>query len=629
MSRLQRSSLRASVTSAQLTTLFKTPILVLAFTRHVTSAVYFATISVTYKSANQEDLRSVQAYAPGIVGTIMGLLSLMHVYGLAWTVRRVCCLQRRGAASPVGRFLNSIMSPTTQLTLFHTIDVVSQSYQAGRMSFFLVDRRYAMSFAMLVSAYCLVTPWFLFTKHTVARRSLVLLINNALGFVLNSAFPIALFIFQALRLVILDRHVQNDDKFVTVSLLIGRYIMVSSPADLFSKIASQCLSCVSIRSLVQSVTTKAPSARYPSRYSPPAAIVCGPPAALPLDSFSLQFRHRRHMLWYLIANLAWGITIVACAGAANFLRTPCPDYCMLATSPWLDLTCSCVHVELNCALRGIRGTTVDEYIRPRDIGTSLFTLNVRRCDLPHGVPIAALQPFQSLFAVFLYMTNITDWPLDPIGLTWPPSLTVLHIRGSNLQHIPQAFAVLPPNIVYLRVEGGHITSIPDAMFIAWANVSSLSLSNLQLAQIPSSIATFQELVSLELRGNELTNVPLIDPVTGTSPSLLTSVDLSANHFDHVPLDFVMLLPGVQFELSSNPIAALPPSLNPQLLTTRQLILDDTPFCNSAALSYCLPKCAKQCETQLLGDYRCDMVCYSGACNWDYGDCSSFGLSLDV
>ncbi|RHY23566.1 hypothetical protein DYB32_009137, partial [Aphanomyces invadans] len=252
-----------SATSVYLTTLFKGPTIVLAIARHGLSGLFYAAVYAVYKLANQKDLRSVQAFAPVVVGPIMGALALLHIYGLAWTVLLVRCrtTPRRKASFIPTVFVSPLkvhLSQPAQLIIFHSIDVVCQSYQAYRMSYYLVDRRYAITFAMVVSAYCLITPWFLFAKHAVARRSLVLLLNNCLGLVLNSIFPIFLFLIQALKLVILDRKFQNDDKFVTVSLLVGRYLMVTSPTDLISKIVMQCLSCLSIRRLVQSVTNPMP-----------------------------------------------------------------------------------------------------------------------------------------------------------------------------------------------------------------------------------------------------------------------------------------------------------------------------------------------------------------------------------
>ncbi|RHY25321.1 hypothetical protein DYB32_008386, partial [Aphanomyces invadans] len=346
------------------------------------------------------------------------------------------------------------------------------------------------------------------------------------------------------------------------------------------------------------------------------------------NSLQLQFRQRRWFLWYLLLNLAWGTTIVIFAAAATYFRAQCPDYCVLETSPWFDLTCSCVYVEVNCAIRGIPGATIDEFIEPTTVGTSLFTLNVRRCDLPHGIPIAALQPFHSLFGMFLYMTNLSVWPADPTGLLWPPTLAALHVRGSHLHEIPEAFAVLPPQIVYFRLEGGNISTIPEAIFQAWANLSSLALSNLQLTDLPPRLGMFTGLMSLELRGNLFSSVPFLASDMDAMP-WLQSVDLSANNIGHIPLSLATAWEKVALQLSSNPIATVPDAFDRRRLNAREVIMDDTPFCASRPVAaYCLPKCARQCDNNLLGNYRCDEVCYSQACSWDKGDCAAYGLSSD-
>ncbi|CAK4829893.1 unnamed protein product, partial [Aphanomyces euteiches] len=92
------------------------------------------------------------------------------------------------------------------------------------MSFYLVDTRMSFVFAFVVSLCCLVTPWLLLSKNAFLRRSLLLLVDSYFGFFLSTGFPFLLLLVYTIRIVFLDRNLQNDLPTVTKTLLFHKYI---------------------------------------------------------------------------------------------------------------------------------------------------------------------------------------------------------------------------------------------------------------------------------------------------------------------------------------------------------------------------------------------------------------------
>ncbi|KAF0696187.1 Aste57867_13047 [Aphanomyces stellatus] len=236
-----------------------------------------------------------------------------------------------------------------------------------------------------------------------------------------------------------------------------------------------------------------------------------------------------------------------------------------------------------------------------------------------------LASFQRLYGIYISFCNMIEWSPDAnstVGL--PASLTALRLRYTNLTAVPTVLAVVPPNLVYLRLESMPISTIPNIYFKAWANISSISLNDINLTQIPDALANSSTLEWLERKGNSITSVPL-----DWQPrlDLLQTVDLSGNALEEGPWHLAKT--GLVLDLSSNPIATVPSVVDIDLLKKRYVILDDSPYCSASPpviQEACKPKCAHLCETARIGDANCDWPCYVEACQFDGGDCDSYGLS---
>ncbi|KAG9404561.1 hypothetical protein AC1031_004764 [Aphanomyces cochlioides] len=545
----------------------------------------------------------------------MGFIGLLHAYGLVRTFRR----RRRGSPAAGGPWASVLcvqtfakwLTESKQLPLFHSFEVVCHSYQAYRMSFYLVDHMAAFSFAAVTSLYCLVIPWCLFASDTFVRKSLVSFIASALSFVLATAFPIGLYLSRAFQYVFVDPQLRLDSAFITTIMLLGRYLVVSSPLDLMTKVTQQLSSFLAVCRLADLLR--------PPRTSTTTTTSAIESKARLNDSFGLQFNNCRLLILYLVVNLIWGAVILLCAGLAMWKREICPTTCVLSVAPWFDVQCNCVYSFVNCATQATDANfTMDNVFNPDLMGTSLLNILIARCPVRDGIPVELLAPFKDLNSILF--SNMKQWPA-PGTSKLPDSLSMLSIRYSNLTTIPDVVcgSHVPSYLDTLRIEGAPgLSSVPLSCINAWTSLSILALPTLNLTEIPDAIVALPNLQTLEFRGNNLTRFPLVPE---GSLKKLKQLDLSANALQDAPWSLASTLTTI--ELSSNPIFAVPSSIA-SLVASRKVILDDTPYCQSLN-SACYAKCARLCLSSFVGDKRCDWECYNAACQFDRNDCAKFGF----
>ncbi|KAF0701009.1 Aste57867_8455 [Aphanomyces stellatus] len=589
------------------------PVLGLAMVKHIVSCIYFTLMCFLYATTSPADLRAIEAYAPNALGVFMGCFAALHGYGLT----RTCRIHASRSKLWTNRWhsLDRFLSPSSQLTLFHLINVACQSYQAYHASHYLVDSVNAIGFVVVVALNCIVTPWFLHSKHKVVRHSVVPLVDSFFGFFLSTLFPSYVLAYPAMCYNVGASHTQGND-FTTRLILASRCFLVTSPLDLVTKTVIQFSSFASLRKLVEFTHVPKVVRKIDPR------ITSSRTSSL-IEHFQLEFHHKRLHFAYTLGAAMWGIYILAVSTTATlYARHTCPDTCVLAFAPWWTSTCQCAFFVLNCALKNVTGDSIDSFLQPDALGRMLFFMDIRRCALPRGIPLATLAPFQRLYGLHVLYSNMSEWsPLNTSATTLPDSLADITIRYSNLTAVPVVLTTTPACLQYLTLEGATISEIPDSFFKAWVNVSQLVLNAINLTTIPLALTGMVNVQFLQLKGNNLTSIP---PTWHPTLPRLELLDLSANAFTDAPWS-VAQDGMVTLELSSNPIASIPASVDAQLITKANIVLDDTPYCATPGAAPCLPKCSSMCQVKLIGDGRCDWPCLSAACGYDDGDCDSYGF----
>ncbi|KAF0696448.1 Aste57867_12799 [Aphanomyces stellatus] len=589
--------------AVQLKLLFRRPVRLLAVSKHLLSGIYYLIMSYLYATLSASNEKASQAFAPTAMVAVMGLFVGLHIFGLL----RSC----QGQA-PRSRLWSRhswpvyCLSTSTRLMIFHFLDVLCQSYQAFRVSEYLVDRTSAFSFAFFVSLNCLITPWFLVSKHIVVQESVVPLIQSLLGFVLSTLFQAYVVLVPVVYYTLSVSH-QYDDKLNTRIVLLSRWILVTSTLDFVTKVIIQFSSYVALRQLVESINV--PLRSTSSQTTPMAKY------------FQLEFNHNRNRLVYAVGMSFAGVALLGTSAAANWGRHRCPTTCVFELAPWWTSTCECAYVEINCVMQNTRGDTIDSFLQPSQLGSRVFCIDIRQCALSTGIPVALFAPYQNLFGLYISFSNMTQWLPDSNSTPFPDSLAAFRIYYSNLTAIPEVLAMIPPNLVYLRLEGAAITTIPDEYFKAWAGVTTLALNDMQLMEIPDALAAnLATLEWLELRSNSITSTPV---QWLAQHNQLTTVDVSGNSIRDGP--WHLAKPGIVLALSSNPIATVPSYVDATLLAKRSILLDDTLYCKTNPSDACQSICARMCETKWIGNGKCDWSCFTSACQFDDGDCNSLGL----
>ncbi|KAF0682304.1 Aste57867_25560 [Aphanomyces stellatus] len=158
----------------------------IAIVKHVAMILDSFTSLAFYATSSTVNARSLHIYAPEAMIAATAGFAVLRMYSLTRIWRVV------GPRNPwfqVWRHPNfdSLAGPL-QLTLFHFADVSCQSYHAYHASQYIVDSASAFGFSVVVSLNCLVTPWFLLTKHKYVQRSLVPLLQSIFGFLLSTIF---------------------------------------------------------------------------------------------------------------------------------------------------------------------------------------------------------------------------------------------------------------------------------------------------------------------------------------------------------------------------------------------------------------------------------------------------------
>ncbi|KAF0696447.1 Aste57867_12798 [Aphanomyces stellatus] len=443
--------------TTELKLLLQRPVRLLALSKHLVSSIYYLIMTYLYVTLSATSKRALQAYAPTAMVAVMGSFALLHVYGLF----RTC----RGAPTKTWFWSKHTFWPalcassSSRLMFFHFVDVLCQSYQAYHVSEYLVDRTSAFSFAFFVSLNCLITPWFLVSKHKVVQESVVPLVQSLLGFILSTLFQAFVFIAPALYFSLSVAH-QYDDQFNARIMLVSRYMLVSSPLDLVTKVFIQLSSYAALRKLVESIHV-VPHVGHPKLGTNMS------------KHFQLEFYTNRSRLVYAVCVSCWGLGILGLSITANWNRSTCPTTCVYEFYPWSSFTRECAYVEINCAKQNTPGDTINSFLEPSQLGLRLFCIDIRRCALRNGISMANFVPFQHLYGLYISFSNMTQWTHDPTASAarFPESLTAFRISYSDLAVIPAVLAPAPPNLVYLLIEGTEISAIPNEYFQAWAKVS--------------------------------------------------------------------------------------------------------------------------------------------------------------
>jgi internalin A len=149
--------------------------------------------------------------------------------------------------------------------------------------------------------------------------------------------------------------------------------------------------------------------------------------------------------------------------------------------------------------------------------------------------------------------------------------------GSRVAFVRSELATLPgwlikPNLITLNLRGNELTSLPES-FGKLSALDTLNLSSNELQTLPDSFGNLASLTVLNLSDNWLTRLP--DSI-GNLTSLIT-LDLSGNRLSAIPESIGNLTALTKLDLSYNQLTKLPWQLADLLTSGLQVNLEGNPL----------------------------------------------------
>ncbi|KAF0713904.1 hypothetical protein As57867_004152, partial [Aphanomyces stellatus] len=351
--------------------------------------------------------------------------------------------------------------------VFNLVEIACQSHQAYTLFDVLPEHSKAISYLVVVILYSFVSPLILFVRNTRVKTTLINLADSIFSYALSCGHPMFALVLCAFEFVFLDPNINHNNLLCTNMILLARTQTIGDRFDYACKVAMHVGTFIALYRVTRSLELDTQS------YS---SITDSRQPRLSLPKLKL-------LRLNLYVNVAWGCLLTAVLVRSLVSGQPCPPTCVANVRPLFDDTCQCAYVNINCKLVNI--TDPISFLNTSAIGTHLLYLEIRRCDLPTGLPPAALAPFPSLEKIIVLYSHMETWD-GPL----PPSVMSLMIRFSHLRTIPRALHVnVPPQLVALVLEACFIPSIPDSVIRAWSTVERLYLLNISLQALPSSLAT--------------------------------------------------------------------------------------------------------------------------------------------
>ncbi|KAF0687524.1 Aste57867_20737 [Aphanomyces stellatus] len=590
---------------------------------HIFIALYLLIWVALYLGLPASSIRSGNIYAPTVSGAIMASFVVLHLYGLCQCSGQsnksveiaVAPLASTGQMETRLAYATHVVSTYQDIivVVFNLFEIACQSLRVLLLADNITQPFYLVTYTSLIVLYAMLSPLFLFVRNTSTKDKLV----NALDFVFTFSLSVGLpFLSVGVEWLVFavkkDPTYTQDNGWYTRILALGRLLVISSPLDLVCQASMQLGTYISLKRLEHS---------FRRRHLPR---VTASSTRHTLGYIRSHQAIRMALTANVVLNLGWACFLAGLLVRAVAFRTPCPPQCALAASPIFDLGCNCLYVELNCAT--LQTQDVPPLIDTSVVGSRVLFLQIARCDLPQGLNTSTLAPHTQLYKLAILFSNMTHW-----DAALPPSIGILFVRFSLLQTLPGVItANVPPYLFVIYLDSSPIGTIDATAFARWSRLERLFLTNVSLSSFPDAIMTLPLIDDVNLRDNNLTNVPMTWQAQTTTRASFRSTRFNGNHNLQVG-PWAMARTGVILDLSSTAIASVDASVDVVAAIAKgQIVLDETPFCKSSDRSGTCKAmlCAAGCYAYMQGDHYCDPVCFNQACAFDGGDCDTMGFIRD-
>ncbi|OQS00082.1 hypothetical protein THRCLA_06251 [Thraustotheca clavata] len=617
-----------------------------------TSMLYLLCFSAIYLIVPPDQGKVLWIWKPKLCSLTCFFLGLLHLYGT--TMELFCTLRyqriRPSLLKPLSRlqwiqyFYYKYFSRygpygilgrryEVKIMVKQTLQIPLQIYLGYRVSLLLTDSKMTCFYTMVLALNCLVIPALMFLPNTFARRWGLSFLDTILTFLLSSGIPMLL-IFRAMVTLYFAGNTQflDDHVWLNQSILLGRFVVFSGPFDYVAKVIPFFTCYLSIRSM----TIAAHIQLEPSHNSELLQITRSK-VSFETENSKSHSKLYRQIFTFVSTCTSFALIYLA---YTTIMARDCPQGCILQTYTWFYPQCDCIMFRINCLRTPLPNNyTMDEFIQ--QFLQNVFDIDLVQCDLPNALTKATMQSMQNLYSFTLQRTNTVKWDISPSD--FPPSMFSIFLYHLYLPQIPQALSSIEGNLQYLFLRNVSLY-LNNTIPATYNRLAMLDLTNASLNTVPVLVIE-QYMNNLKFTNNNITELP---SQLASSP-WIDFLHFINNSITTIPPTFANALQSNQkVYMEGNPINYLSNDINFQILESTRLSIRQTPLCdrlwkvvhtgigsnNLTALEekiiskidiICKPECAIGCFESLRKNTRCDIECYTPACNFDDGDCDFIDL----
>ncbi len=187
---------------------------------------------------------------------------------------------------------------------------------------------------------------------------------------------------------------------------------------------------------------------------------------------------------------------------------------------------------------------------------NLVFLNFSGNKISH-LPLGIFDKFTELKILFLENNKIQTIPLGSLDkLT---KLAWIWIMDNQISDLPLGVFDKLENLEWLSMSNNKMKNLPEGLLANLKNLHSIELSNNQLSVFPADISKLDQLISIEIESNEITEIPKNAFANfKRETNRLTNLSLSGNRLKTLPAGLFANLKHLYFlKLANNNISHLP------------------------------------------------------------------------
>lgn len=529
------------------------------------------------------------------------------------------------------------------LMLTEGIEIPSQSYQAFLMCQQVPDGNFALIYASIIFADCLLVPIIMNVRNmeTLRRRNSILVVDLLVDTTLGAIFPLTTAV-PAAQAYLKNPGIKTSIVWFGETLSSTQYFMISSPVQLFVAAVPLLFSHLLIDTIhcnwcdiARKIKIRPTNTENYERQEVPSEQTTMATAksrdirsTFATSARSLTLSHIERIFSSII--LVWGICLMYFVVVARFRPTCTSAFakaaCKAKTHPWFaeNTDCFCLVIDMDCSIfdpvnNQTSFTNYNDALNQTFVSSAPLVVHVKNCNLKEAPK--ALETYSSMFELRIKHCNVESYQLD---FQHHKSLFLLHLNHVPLKEVPLALHQLPKGLYFFGLDHTNIREFPVNVVSSWKGISSLALAGNSLHDIPRGVYELEQLREIFIYSNHIETIP--NEVSKLQQ--LSLIDIANN-------SLISIFPQINSVTKLNWVSVEMNNLNDLPWTAEQiknwkgtLKLDYNPICKVSHsmqihnTTSCTRSCSPRCDDKLLDNFRCDDVCDTAQCDYDNGFCLS-------